>query len=291
MIDTHCHVQFNAYNEDRDRVIKRTLEKGVRMITVGTQSDTSKTGLELARKYDGLWASVGLHPNHLCEQEFYDEDELPPEEKPTGKIKTRCEQFDREYYLRLAEDDNCVAIGECGLDYFRIPDDLDREEVIAGQKDVLRDQLDLADAANLPVIIHCRNAHGDQHAILRAYTEDNKLQRRGVIHCFTGTIEEAKKYIELGFMISFTGIITFPPKKDRDHTLVDVVSEVPMGSMMIETDAPYLTPEPHRGERNEPHYVKHVAEKIAEIKNVSFEEVAEHTTRNAERLFGIDLLD
>lgn len=291
MIDTHCHVQFNAYDEDRDRVIKRTLEKGVRMITVGTQSDTSKAGLALARKYDGLWAAVGLHPNHLCEQEFYDEDELPPEDKPTGKIKTRCETFDREHYLRLAEDDNCVAIGECGLDYFRIPDELDREKVIADQKNVLRDQLDLADAVNLPVIIHCRKAHDDQHAILRSYIEDNALQRRGVIHCFTGTIDEARKYIELGFFISFTGIITFPPKKDREHTLVDVVEEVPLDSMMIETDAPYLTPEPHRGKRNEPHYVKHVAEKIAEIKDIDVNKVIEKTTQNAERLFGIDLLD
>jgi len=307
MIDTHCHVHFNAYKDDMDEVIKRSLEKGVFMITVGTQKDTSRNGLDVAEKYDGLWASIGLHPNHTCEQTFFDDDELPPEEQATPKIQTRCEGFDLDYYRDLAQHPKCVAIGECGLDYYRIPESANREEVIEKQKRELCKQFDLASEVHLPVIIHCRDAHTDQAEIIREYIENGKLTRRGVVHCFTGTREEAQAYIEMGFFISFTGIITFPPRKsDAPSALLrsatggrassgnihlspiqKVVQDLPLGSILIETDAPYLTPEPHRGERNEPWMVRFVAEKIAALKGISAAEVDRVTTENAKRLFQI----
>lgn len=206
MIDTHCHVHFRAYKNDMDAVIKRTLQKGVRLITVGTQSTTSKNGIEVAEQYDGVYTTIGLHPNHTCEQHF--EDELE-------EIQTRCESFDVAYYRKLAEHPKVVAIGECGLDYYRIPAEVDRQVLIEKQKAELRKQLALADELNLPVVIHCRDAHADQVAMLEEFIAAGKLARRGVVHCFTGTTEEARAYHALGFLTSFTGIITFPPRKRR----------------------------------------------------------------------------
>ena len=293
MIDTHCHVHFRAYKDDMDEVIVRSLEKGVRMITVGTQSTTSKNGVEVAEKYDGVYTTIGLHPNHTCEQHF--EDELE-------EIKTRCESFDVDYYRELAKHPKVVAIGECGLDYYRIPAEVDRDALIAKQKEELRKQLALADELNLPVVIHCRDAHADQQAMLKEFIDVGKLGRRGVIHCFTGTLDEARAYHALGFLTSFTGIITFPPRKNDPGNspllskeglgvvlspLQQVVRDCPLDMMMLETDAPYLTPEPHRGKRNEPRYVQFVAAKVAELKSISVEEVDEVTTANAEKLFGL----
>ena len=290
MIDTHCHVHFNAYKDDMDEVIRRTLEKGVLLVTVGTQATTSANGLKAAERYDGMWATVGLHPNHLCEQEFFDEQESDAAEPVAPvKIRTRCETFDHAAYLKLARHPKCVAIGECGLDYYRLPENVDRDETIAKQKATVRQHFDLAHEAGLPVVIHCRDAHADQTDIIREYVEAGKLQRRGVIHCFTGTLEEAKAYVGLGFLISFTGVITFPPRKADGpiSPLQTVVRDLPLEHMMIETDAPYLTPVPHRGERNEPWMVRFVAEKISDLKKVSLEEVDRVTTENAKRLFGI----
>ncbi len=306
LIDSHCHVHFNAYKDDMDDVITRTLAQGIRLITIGTQSTTSANGLKAAEQYDGVWATVGLHPNHLCEQEFFDENELTQEFQATlvavqrdgtlvpgnSLVKTRCERFDHDYYLQLARHPKCVAIGECGLDYFRIPENLDRDEVIATQKEAVRAQFELASEVGLPVVIHCRDAHADQLAMVREFVGAGKLQRRGVVHCFTGTLEEAQAYIAIGFAISFTGVITFPPRKsDVRHSglslLQEVVRDLPLEHIMVETDAPYLTPVPHRGERNEPVYVRHVAEKVAELKKISIEEVERVTTENAMRVFGI----
>jgi len=159
LIDSHCHVHFQAYKDDMDEVVKRSLDAGVGMITVGTQSSTSKTAIELAEKYENVWATIGLHPNHLHKQEFFDEDELPPEEKATGKIKTRAEAFDPEYYRTLIDHPKVVAIGEFGLDYYRVPDHLDRDQVIADQEASCAQQLSFASEFDKPVVIHCRDAH------------------------------------------------------------------------------------------------------------------------------------
>jgi TatD DNase family protein len=283
MIDTHCHVHFRAYQDDMDEVIRRNLARGIRIITVGTQTTTSRDGVAVAERYDGVWATVGLHPNHTCEQEFVDEQELASQQK----IKTRCETFDKDAYRQLAKHPKVVAIGECGLDFFRIPTHLDRGKVIETQKREFRSQLQLADELNLPVVIHCRDAHKETQSILKEFISQKKLTRRGVVHCFTGTVEEATAYHHLQFLTSFTGIITFPPKKQEGDlsAVQQTVKALSLKMILLETDAPYLAPEPHRGERNEPWMVEFVAKKIAELKGVSLEEVIAITTQNAERLF------
>lgn len=298
-IDTHCHVHFQAYKEDMDATVKRALDAGVGMITVGTQSTTSKNGLALAEQYDGVWCTIGLHPNHLHAQEFLDENELPPQSSIDGgterrdgplgrladgpaKIKTRAEKFDPEYYRELAKHPKVVAIGEFGLDYYRLPPNVDVDHLKADQAEAVRAQLQFATEVNKPVVIHCRDAHADQVALLKEEIERGGLARRGVIHCFTGTAEEAAAYRKIGFLVSLTGIVTFA------KNLQETVRNIPLEQIMIETDAPYLTPAPYRGQRNEPAYVPHIAAKIAELRGVSVDEVARITTANAVRLFGLD---
>lgn len=286
-IDTHCHVHFQAYKEDMDRVVQRSLDAGVGMITVGTQSTTSRNGLALAEKYEGVWTTIGLHPNHLHAQEFADENELDENDPQrtagldfvSPKIKTRAEQFDPEYYRELAKHPKVVAIGEFGLDYYRVPPGVDVEQMKRDQAESVQAQLTFATEVSKPVVIHCRDAHADQIALLKAEIANGGLARRGVIHCFTGTAEEAARYREIGFLVSITGIVTFA------KSLQAVVKEIPLDHMMIETDAPYLTPNPYRGKRNEPYYVEYVAQTVADLKGISLDEVAQVTTENARRLF------
>lgn len=277
-IDTHCHVHFRGYGNDTDEVVQRSLAAGVGMITVGTQSTTSKKGLELAEKYDGVWATIGLHPNHLHAQEFVDDNELDP---LLHSVHTRAEQFDPEYYRELARHPKVVAIGEFGLDYYRVPPNIDLAKLKADQADAVRAQLSFASEVGKPVVIHCRDAHDDQAKLIAEEIDRGGLARRGVIHCFTGTVEEAARYRELGFLVSITGIVTF------GKNVAEAVKEIPLEQIMIETDAPYLTPAPYRGKRNEPQYVEYVAQKIAELKGISIDEVAKITTENAVRLFGL----
>ena len=276
LIDSHCHVHFNAYKDDMDDVIQRTLDKGVFLITVGTQKDTSQRGLDVAERYEGVWAAVGLHPNHLTKQSFVDENEFDG-----GAVKTRTEVFDYELFKKMAAHPKCVAIGETGLDWYRIPEGADLDEVKAVQRATVRAHFDLATEMDLPVVIHCRDAYVEQAEMIREYVEAGKLQRRGVIHCFTGTEAEARVFIELGFYISFSGIVTFA------KALMEVAKALPLEKLLVETDAPYLTPVPHRGKRNEPAFVQHVAEKIAELKGVSVDEVARVTVENTQRVFSI----
>ncbi len=279
LIDTHCHVHFEAYKNDMDEVIKRATNQDIAMITVGTQSDTSKKAIEVAEKYDGVWASVGLHPNHIHKQEFFDDSELSADE--VSKIRTRAEVFDLDFYRELASHPKVVAIGEFGLDYYHLPPEVKKEQMVKDQIKTAKSQLKLASEIKKPIIVHCRNAHSDQYNILKDEIDEGGLSARGVLHCFTGTLEDAQKYIDLGFMISVTGILNF--SKD----LQKIVKELPLNSLMVETDSPYLTPPPYRGKRNEPSYVRFVAEVLAEIKEKSFDEIVEITSENAKRLFGI----
>ncbi len=282
LIDTHCHVHFQAYKNDMDEVVKRTLDADIGMITVGTQSSTSKSAIKLAERYDGVWATIGLHPNHLHKQEFFDNDELPPNEHVTSKIKTRSEKFDPKYYRELAEHPKVVAVGEFGLDYYRIPPEVNREQMIDDQKASVRAQLQFASEIGKPVVVHCRDAHEDQFAILKEEIDRGGLARRGVIHCFTGSAEDAERYHSIGFLVSITGIVTFA--KDLQET----VKKIPLEQVMVETDAPYISPVPHRGKRNEPAYVKFISEKIAELHDATIDRVAEISTNNAIELFGLD---
>lgn len=286
LVDTHCHVHFNAYKQDMDEVIKRSLSENVFMITVGTQQDTSCRAVEVAEKYEGVWAAIGLHPSHTSEQEFEDDEEFF-----TSTIKTRSEEFDPNFYRELAKSEKVVAIGESGLDYYHLPKNISVEEAKKKQKIALRAQLDLADELGLPVIIHSREAHADQIAILREYVGAGKLARRGVAHCFSGTFEEARDFLDLGFYISFTGILCFPPRQSEGEMSLPqrVAQAIPLEKVLIETDAPYLAPPPQRGQRNEPRYVVEVARKLAALHGRGLEEVAEITTENAKKLFNIKI--
>ncbi len=272
LIDTHSHINFNAYKDDGDEVIKRTLANDTWMINVGTQKDTSKRAIDIAEKYDkGVYAAIGLHPIHL-EEMHVDEEEI--------EFKTRQEEFDYNLYKKLGESEKVVAIGEIGLDYYRLPKYRPIEEVKERQHEAFKLQLDLAEDLDVPAIIHCREAHDDIKKILHDRYDGKKFSReRGVLHCFSGNLELANEYIELGFMVSFNGLITFNNSWDK------VIPELPLNKIMIETDAPLLTPVPFRGKRNEPLYVKYVAEHIAGLRGMNFEEVAEMTFENALRLF------
>ena len=280
MTDTHCHIHFRAYRDDLEAVITRNQEKGVRMVTIGTNVATSREAVAAAERF-GIWCTVGLHPSHTSEHTLHvDEDEA---------IQLGVEFFDADVYRTLVHSSKrVVGIGEVGLDFFRLPDDEQaRREVVRAQTMAVEAALELANEEQLPVVLHVRDAHAPMQDILRRFTEGGKLSRRGVVHCFTGTLDEARAYHALGFFTSLTGIITFPDRKNpaRRSPIQEMVARLPLEWTMVETDAPYLTPHPHRKERNEPWMVKFVAQKIAELQSISVEEVERITDENAERLF------
>lgn len=282
LIDTHCHLNFNAFKDDSMEIARQSLEKKVWVINVGSQATTSRRAAEMAEQFsEGIYAAVGLHPCHLYEMEVVDGGET---------FQTRAEKFDANLYREMAKSPRVVAIGETGIDYHYAPTHMDEDEMRIGQERVFLAQLDLADELNKPVIVHTRETYAEIHQILKSYIDEGRLKRRGVIHCFLGNYDQAKDFLEHGFLISFTGVITFKPKKSQllQHSdLMEVVKNAPLDRIMIETDAPYLAPDPYRGKRNLPWYVEEVAKKIAEIKNISFEQVAEQTTKNAKEFFQI----
>lgn len=281
LFDSHSHAHFNAFKDDSDEVIKRALNKGVEMLLVGTHLDTSAKGVAVAEKYDGVWAAIGLHPTHTTEG-YFDPKEDGEEKAPGGGFNRRAESYDKEAYRALAQgSQKVVAIGEVGLDYYRLEgSDEEQERVKRIQREIFQQQLDLACELDLAVCIHCRDAHDEVFEMLME-TKERYPNLRGVIHCFTGTPEEAKKHMSLGFFISWTGIITFSREWD------EFIKETDLSNFLVETDCPYLTPVPYRGKRNEPVYVEYTTRKLAELKGVSFEEVATATTQNAKKLFRI----
>lgn len=271
IIDTHAHLNFNAYKDDVDEVVKKTLDSDIWMINVGSQQDTSKRAVEMAEKYpEGVYAAVGLHPIHLetgLVKIKEDSDEI--------QFKTTEEDFNATIYKELAKSKKVVAIGEVGLDYYWRPKTKIRiEEFKKKQKNILFRQLDLAKELDLPVIFHCRMAHDELIELLKDYGKVN-----GVIHCFTGNQEQTEEYLKMGLHLGFNGIIF---KMDLDN----VIKNCPLDRILLETDCPYLTPPPKEG-RNEPLYVKYVAEKISKIKNIKTEELNSITTQNAKKLFKI----
>ncbi|MEY4723432.1 MAG: hypothetical protein RLZZ324_945 [Candidatus Parcubacteria bacterium] len=278
-IDAHSHVNLRAYAGDHSDVVRRALEQGTGMLAVGTDKGTSAAAVAQAEKYEGVWAVVGLHPNNLVARAAAIADESE---------ETAAETFDPAVYRALAAGSRkVVAIGECGLDYYRIPPEMDAAEVKRTQKDALHAQFDLALELGLPVMLHCREAHEDLANILERYADEGR-PLTGNVHCFTGTWAEAERYLALGMFLSFTGVITYKPRAAdiaSGETLQDVVRKVPLERMLIETDAPWLAPVPHRGERNEPAWVSEVAAKIAELKGLSVEEVEQVTLGNTRRLF------
>jgi len=245
--DSHCHPQFPHYDHDREEVIYR----GVPMICVGTDIEMSKKAVELAQKYSGVWAAVGTHPNDL-------------------------NNFVMDDFIYLMKEKKVVAMGEIGLDYYRTKES-DKQKK---QKEVFEQFINLAHQYKKPLILHVRDAHKDAVEILKSA---ENILCGGVAHSFTGTLEEAKEYLNLGFNLGFNGIITFAKQYD------EIIHYLPIEKILLETDAPYLTPEPFRGKRNEPAYVVEVAKRLAELKGITIDEVIKKTTENVTKLFKINI--
>ncbi len=280
LIDTHAHLNFSAFKEDSEAVIRKTLSNNIWMILVGSELKTSNRALSLANKYQkGVYAAIGLHPIHL-------DDSLVEDQKEVGgySFSGRKEEFSYQTYKNLAKFQKVVAIGEVGLDYHHLNPNKNQTQLKKQQQNAFLEQLKLAHELDLPVIVHCRQAHDDVLAILSDFKKKMKISSDrpwGVIHCFSGDEDLAWKYFNLGLFISFTGLITFSKSWD------DLIRKVPLQRIMVETDSPYMTPEPYRGQRNEPILVEYVAKRIAEIKGISFQRVAQTSTENAQYLFSI----
>jgi len=283
--DSHTHLQFAAFDNDRDEILEKTLNEGVGMVNVGTQFETSKKAIELAHKYDShplfskfIYATVGLHPIHTSKS-FYDESELGVQ-KDNNKYAfvSKEEIFNYDDYKELAKDPKVVAIGECGLDYFRIENENQKEKQIeAFEKQIL-----LSFEIKKPLMIHCRSAFTDLILILEK--NKNKLNNPpGIIHFFSGNKDEVIKLLNLGFYFTFGGVITFVRDYDK------IIKLIPDDKILSETDAPYVAPIPYRGKRNEPRYVKEVVKKLAEIKNIKEEKINEQILENARMVFGIEI--
>ncbi|HEX8974193.1 MAG TPA: TatD family hydrolase [Patescibacteria group bacterium] len=274
--DTHAHVNFNAFKNDGEKTLRRCLDAGMSVVNVGSQYSTSKRAVEYAHKFEkGIFAAVGIHPVHLKKGSFTYVDPLELEEV---EIPTVGEVFDYEKYLELAKDEKVVAIGEVGLDYYHFEESDDNEKLIEIQKKTLVEFIRLANEVKKPILFHCWKRYDDLLGIL----SQHPVEKKGVVHSFTGSYKTANKFIELGFKIGLNGIITYGESYDR------LIKEIDLGNIVIETDCPYLTPRPlEKGKRNEPLFVSHVAQKIADVKGISVEDVAKVTTENAKSILGL----
>lgn len=264
MVDVHCHLNFHSFEKDLDEVIKRAYDNGVeKIINVGTSLESSQKAVELSKKYDNLYAIVGIHPHHADKLEGAWEKKL----------------------TKIAKNKKVLAIGETGLDYFSYKSNGVVEESL--QKKVFETQIQMARQLNLPLQIHNRLAGKDILEILKHHK--NILREiPGMFHCFAGSLEVLKSALEMGFYIGFDGNITYDGlAPGEDTSLPELVKYTPIDRIVTETDAPFLTPIPKRGSRNEPSYVIIVGESIAKIKNTTFDEVKQVTTENAVNLFKI----
>lgn len=253
LFDTHTHVNIDQFDEDREEVIERAREAGVnQMVVVGFDNETIDGAMALAESYDFIYAAVGWHP--------------------VDAIDATEEDFRR--LEQLSNHPKVVALGEMGLDYHwdKSPKDV--------QIEVFKKQIDLAKRVNMPIIIHNREATDDIISVLK---EENAAEVGGIMHCFSAGLEEARQCLDMNFYISFGGPVTFKNAKLPK----EVAKEVPLERLLVETDCPFLSPHPYRGKRNEPARVKLVAEKVAELKEMEFEQLARITSDNARRLFGI----
>lgn len=265
--DAHTHTNFVAYNDDREATILRAKERQVGMNVVGTQLDTSKAAVALAEKYDNVFATIGLHPVHTAKS-YHDVKELGEGGK---EFTSRGEVFDMAAYQELGKNPRVIAVGECGLDYYRV-----EENTKDVQSKAFIEQIELANSLNKPLMLHIRNAYDDALDILKAHAKV-----KGDVHFFAGDWEVAKKFLDFGFTLSFTGVVTFT------HDYDEVIKNTPLDMLLSETDAPYVTPAPHRGKRNEPAYVELVVRQIASIRGEDFDKVAGQLLANARRVFGI----
>ena len=282
-IDIHSHVNFKVFGGDKDEVLKRALDNNTWVINVGTQIDTSKAAVKLAHQYDeGVYAVIGLHPIHTGAS-YHDEKELG---EGGREFTSRGEVFDKDSYRELLKDKKVVAIGECGLDYYHL-----NPESIEKQKKAFIEQIELANEIGKPLMIHVRNNYEDGSR--NAYVDVFKILKqyakvKGVFHFFEGDLENAKDFISFGFLLSFTGAITYPKRKNgRNCDYENIIKNIPLDMILTDTDSPYMAPVPYRGGRNEPVYVREIVKKIAEIKGLGEEEVADAIVKNAKRLFNL----
>lgn len=274
-IDTHAHLNLSAFNEDRAAVLEVCREKKVAHINVGTKASTSQLAVEIADLNDDAYAIIGLHPIQTAPG-YHDEDEIGPEGEA---FKSKGEEVDPDFYRELAKNKKVVGIGETGFDYFHLePDTLEKQEA------AFIAQIELANELQLPLMIHTRNpkepnrelgdVYDNTYAVLKQYAKVP-----GNVHFYAGTYEQAKRFFDIGFTVSFTGVITFAKVYE------EVVQAVPLDLIHAETDCPYVSPVPHRGNRCEPWMVEEVYKKIAAIKNQTVEEVAEQLRLNAQKLY------
>jgi TatD DNase family protein len=255
LFDTHAHLHFPDFAEDLDAVLDRARAAGLRgMVTIGTDRESNRATVALADRHGDIWASVGIHPHDAAE----------------------ATEADFEEMERLARGPRVVGLGEMGLDFFR---DLSPRDV---QDRVFRRQIEMARGVRKPVIIHCRDAHPEALALL---AEERVEEVGGVMHCFSADVEVAKRCLDLGLMISLAGPVTYK----NARALPDVARFVPEDRLVVETDCPYLTPMPHRGKRNEPAYVALTVAHVAELRGVDPEALGAVLTRNAARLFNLQL--
>ncbi len=252
--DAHSHIHSGEFDIDRSDVINRLKKENVWTITVGTDKASSIEAVKTTSLYEGIFASIGQHPTDNTE-----------------------EDFDTTFYTSLVSNAKVIAIGECGLDYYRSTDDSLQEKT--RQKKIFESQIIFALEHNKPLMLHCRNAYEDVLDILESYKKEASEKLRGDVHFFAADTSIAKRFLSLGFTMSFTGVLTFT----RDYD--EVVSYIPLESILSETDCPFVAPVPFRGKRNEPSYISHIVRKISEIKQIPLETVKEVVVKNSFRLF------
>lgn len=297
-IDTHAHVNFPVFDADRAEVISRTQSEGVAMINVGTTLDASREIVTLAEQYEsGVYAIVGMHPLHVKydknvtneDQETVASIDAPIDgsaEIPAHYSHDYTEHFDEVEFEKLISHPKVVGIGECGIDIFRLSPEFDNETdraaLLALQETIFRKQIQLAVKYDKPIMIHARESYKKILEILDEEFITHGAKLRGNAHFFAGTVEEAQAFLDRGFTVSFTGVITFAKQYE------ELVRYVPLEKMLSETDCPFVAPAPHRGKRNEPVFVKEVVKKIAEIKGLDIEVVCATLLENAKRQFRIE---
>ncbi|OGG00168.1 hypothetical protein A2Y99_02410 [Candidatus Gottesmanbacteria bacterium RBG_13_37_7] len=267
-IDTHAHLNFKTFNKDLNEVISRAEKKGVEKIIIpGADFDSSKKAVEISQNFPSCFSSIGIHPHHA--QELSD-----------LLLQNEIKQIE-DKLLPLCKQKKVIAVGEAGLDYFTYKNHLPlTDQKIKIQKELFLLQLNLAQKNNLPLILHCREAHDD---LLKLLTQFNKKRLSGVFHCFGGDKNHLRQVLEMGLYIGFDGNITYP----ENIKLQNLVELTPLNRILIETDSPFLTPIPFRGQRNEPSNLPYIAQIIARIKNIDLDQIGKNTALNAIRLFGL----
>ena len=264
IIDVHTHLGSQFFGDYRNKALKRALDNKIFVINVGVDKKSSQEAVEIANQNSfGVWATVGQHPT---------------------ENNSSAGEFNYDFYKNLALEEKVVAIGECGLDYYhnQASKKLKVENYKEIQKEIFIKHIELAKEVNKPLMIHCREAFDDLIIILKSYVINSKFSP-GVIHFFTGTLDNAKKLLEMGFYFTFGGLITF------NRSFDEIIKFLPLDKILLETDAPFVAPIPYRGQKNEPFYIIEIAKKMAEIKGVSFEDICDQTTENVRVVFRLKI--